>query len=352
MGKTKMQLTSETLSDFWNDSCNIDELSEAIRQGAVGATSNPVIVYTVIQQEANHWLGVLDSLIEDNKEDSEDEIAWKLIEHSVIEAAGILEPVFKKNNGLKGRLSVQVNPKFYRNKNKMVEHAKYLSSLAPNIAIKAPCTDVGIEAIEGMTASGICVNGTVCFSVPQALACAEAIERGLEKAQQKGIDIDKITPYVTIMIGRLDDQLRRAMKRDGVNIDPGYLEWAGIAAFKKAYKIFQERGYRSTLLAAAYRNYMQWSELIGGKVVMTITYKWWNQFNASDIEVRPRIDNPVDQKIIDRLYEKFDDFRKAYDEDGMKPSEFVHFGGSICTINEFIAGYSDLLAFVRERMLR
>ena len=71
----------------------------------------------------------------------------------------------------------------------MLAHALHLSQLAPNIAIKAPCTAVGLSALEEMTANGIVVNGTVSFTVPQAIACAESIERGLKRAKAKNIDI-------------------------------------------------------------------------------------------------------------------------------------------------------------------
>lgn len=37
--KTKMQLTNETTTDFWNDSCDPKELHDAVGQGAMGATS-------------------------------------------------------------------------------------------------------------------------------------------------------------------------------------------------------------------------------------------------------------------------------------------------------------------------
>ncbi len=50
MTKSNMQLTSETGTDFWNDSCSAKKLSEAIENGAVGATSNPAIVANVIKQ--------------------------------------------------------------------------------------------------------------------------------------------------------------------------------------------------------------------------------------------------------------------------------------------------------------
>ena len=80
---------------------------------------------------------------------------------------------------------------------------------------------------------------------------------------------------------------------------------------KKAYKIYKERGYTFRLLAAAYRNHMHWSEFIGGEVVVSIPCGWQKRFNASDVEVIPRMDNPVDPTIIDELTKKFTDFRRA-----------------------------------------
>ncbi len=352
MSKTKMQLTSDAGTDFWNDSCSVKELSEAVAQGAVGATSNPVIVFNVVKQETDQWIGVLDQLIALHSEATEDEIAWKLIEHIACKAAKVLEPVYQRTGGVKGRLSLQVNPKLYRSTPKMIDHARHLASIAPNLAIKLPCTAEGLAAVEEVTASGICVNVTVSFSVPQAVAAAESIERGLKRAAASGVDTSRMNPYVTIMVGRLDDQLKRAMGKDNITIDPGCLEWAGVAAFKKAYRIFQERKYRGTLLSAAYRNHMHWSEFVGGKVVVSMPYEWWNRFNASAVDVRPRIDVPVRQEIVDELYARFPDFRKAYDEDGMKPSDFVHFGATIHTLNQFVGGYSSLLEFVRARMIR
>ena len=48
---------------------------------------------------------------------------------------------------------------------------------------------------------------------------------------------------------------------------------------------------------------------------------------------------------------KFDDFRQAYEEDGMSNEEFVHYGASIQTIRQFIEGYEGLLRDIRELML-
>lgn len=218
---SKMKLTGNLGTDFWNDSCDIKELSEAVAHGAVGATSNPVIVFNVVQNNLERWGNRIDSLISMNPEESEDDIAWRLIAEVGAEAARLLNPIYEQTGGKKGRLSIQVNPRNYRDWKKMVEQAEEIAAVAANLAIKAPVTETGIKAIEEMTAKGISVTATVSFTVPQAIESAEAIERGLGRAAQKGIDISSMAPSVVIMVGRLDDHLRRVMQRDRVTVDPG-----------------------------------------------------------------------------------------------------------------------------------
>jgi transaldolase len=155
-------------------------------------------------------------------------------------------------------------------------------------------------------------------------------------------------PVCTIMVGRLDDWLKVVAEKENITIDPGYLEWAGIAVFKKAYRIFLERGYRVRLLSAAFRNHMHWSEFIGGDVVISPPYSWQVRFNASDVEVCSRIHRPVDPKIIAELTRKFAEFRRASEEDGMTVKEFDCFGATRRTLRQFIAACHDLDVIVRD----
>jgi transaldolase len=96
---------------------------------------------------------------------------------------------------------------------------------------------------------------------------------------------------------------------------------------------------------------MHWSELIGGDVVLTIPYEWQVLFNKSDIEVKPRINDPVDPAVVDELYRKFSEFRRAYDEDGLSVPEFDHYGATVRTLRSFIEAYRELTAVVRDSML-
>ena len=46
-----LEMVETTPTDYWNDSCSIEELTYAIANGAVGATSNPTIVGEVLAKE-------------------------------------------------------------------------------------------------------------------------------------------------------------------------------------------------------------------------------------------------------------------------------------------------------------
>ena len=297
------------------------------------------------------WEDRIYKIIKEMPAATEDEIAWKVMEEISVAGAKLLEPVFELQKGKNGRLSFQTDPKYYRNAKKIAEQAVYFSNLAPNIIVKIPVTKAGVEAIEEATYQGVSINATICFTVPQCIAVAEAVERGFKRREKEDKDISRMGPVCTVMVGRLDDWLKVINERDDIVTEPAYLEWPGVAVMKKAYQIFKERGYRIRLLSAATRNHMHWSEFIGGDVVVTLTHEWQKRFNGSDVEVIPRIDNPVDQGIIEELSRKFTDFKRAYAEDGMTVDEFDDYGATRRTLRGFISGYESFVAVIRDIML-
>ncbi len=345
------ETVATTATDYWNDSCSIEELTYAIANGAVGATSNPTIVGEVLHKEMHLWRDRLRAMVADRPTATEDELTWQLIEEMAAKASELLLPVFEREHGRKGRLSIQTNPKLYRSADRITEQAIRFAGLAPNMQVKAPATRAGMEALEEMTAAGISVNATVSFTVPQALAVGEAIERGLHRREAAGEDVATMSPVCTLMIGRLDDWLQVHADQLGVLLTPGVVNWAGVACVKRAYTLYNERGYRTRLLAAAYRNHLHWSQLIGGDIVLTIPYKWQLLFNASDIEVTPRFEDEVPAAVLAELEAKLPDFRRAYEPDGLSVDEFDTFGATRRTLRGFIASYQDLVAVVRDVML-
>ncbi len=290
-------------------------------------------------------------MIQERPTATEDEIAWQLVREISIKGAQLLKPTFDAHRGKNGRLSIQTDPRLFRDSQAIVQQAVEFDALAPNMIVKIPVTRAGIPAIEEATYRGISINATVCFTLPQCMAVAEAVERGLKRREREGKTIAAMGPVCTIMVGRLDDWMKVLMEKENISIDPGYLEWAGVAVFKKTYQIFRERGYRIRLLSAAFRNHMHWSEFIGGDVVISPPYSWQVRFNASDIEVRPRMDHPVDPHIVLELSRKFSDFRRAYTEGGLSLEDFDSFGPTRRTLRQFIVACHDLDAIVRDFLL-
>jgi transaldolase len=346
------KMTQTTPSRLWNDSCSIEELANSIEMnGAVGATCNPVIVLTVLKKEWDLWKDRIPQLIDEMPHATDEQIAWKLVEEMSQKAAALLMPIFEREQGKFGRLSIQTNPKFYRNANAIVEQAEHFSQLAPNIVVKIPVTDAGIEAIEKATYLGVSINATVSFNLPQAISVAEAVERGFSRREAEKKDISQMGPVCTLMVGRLDDWLRIVAEKEGIIANPWIFDWAGVAVMKKAYKIYQERGYRLPLLSAAFRNHLHWSEFIGGKVVISPPYRWQQRYNASDIPIENRMDKPVDPSIIEELERKFPDFHRSYHEDGMRVVDFDDFGPTRRTLRQFAKATDDIVALVREIMI-
>ena len=345
------EMTQTTSTCLWNDSASIQELTYSIEHGAVGATCNPVIVLGVLKKEMGVWKDRIRELIEERPTATEEEIGWQLVREISVRAAALLKPVFDAHRGRNGRLSIQTDPRFYRDTGSIVQQAQEFDRLAPNMIVKIPVTRAGIPAIEEATYRGISINATVSFTLPQCIAVAEAVERGLTRREKEGKEIASMGPVCTIMVGRLDDWLKVVAEKQNITIDPGYLEWAGVAVFKRTHHLFRSRGYRIRLLSAAFRNHMHWSEFIGGDVVISPPYAWQVRLNASDVEVRSRIDRPVDPRIVEELSRKFPDFRSAYSEGGLSLDGFDSFAPTKRTLRQFIAACHDLDGLVRDFML-
>jgi transaldolase len=344
-------MTRATTTDYWNDSCAVEELAYAVERGATGATSNPVIVGEVMKKEKARWVPRVREIATENPTWSEVEITWALIEEMGISGAAILAPVFEREDGRKGRLSLQTNPANYRDPVRMAEQGVRFSGLAPNIQVKFPTTAAGLVALEEATARGVVINATVAFTVAQALAVGDAVERGLRRYEAAGGDTTRFSPVCSLMIGRLDDWMKVLVERDDIALDPTAANWAGIAVFKRAYGIYRERGYQTRLLAAAYRHRLHWTELVGGDVVLTMPHAWQVRFNGSGIDPVERIHEPVEGAIVDDLLRRVPDFARAYEPDGLAVDEFEHYGAAARTLRGFVASYHDLQAVVRDIVL-
>jgi transaldolase len=318
-----LRTATEFPTDYWNDSCNEAELRYAIENGAVGATTNPTIVSTVMKQEYTIWAPRVRDIVAEHPTWSDQQITWQVIEEMAIRGWQMLEPIYQQHHGRKGRLSIQIDPTLNRSAEQMLEQARHFDTLAP----------------------------TVSFTVSQALAVGAAVERALARREAEGHDTSWMSPICTIMIGRTDDWVKKSCERDGITIHPAAADWAGIAVFKRAAAVYAQRGYRSRLLAAAYRHHLHWSELIGGEVSMTIPANWQRLFNASSVEVKDRWHDPVPAAYLEELGARVPEFVKAYEPDALSVPEFDTYGATARTLRAFVSSYWDLVATIDDLLI-
>ena len=345
------EMAATTPTQFWNDNCSPHDLAFSIGHGAVGGTTNPVNVGQVLSGDLPSYKPMIKALIAANPSATEDDIAWAVNETMAQEAAKLLHPIYVKSGKKTGYMSIQTNTKFYRSAEKLTAQALHFSTLAENIMVKIPATTAGIAAMEECTYRGVNVNATVCFTVPQALAVAEAIARAMAKREAEGLDNSFLHPVCTIMVGRVDDYLSIQAEKENIIVDPAAISMSGIAICKRAYSLYKQRGYHTKLLIAAYRHHHHWSDFIGGDIAMTIPPMWIRRFVDSDITVENRMDSPVPPQLVDQLKKHFPDFVKAYEPEGLTVEDFTDYGMTKRTLGQFLAAYDEMVGVVRSVMM-
>lgn len=277
----------------------------------------------------------------------ESELGWQAVRELSTAAARQLRPAFEASGGRNGRVSIQTDPRLHRDKDALVAQAVEFSQLAPNVIVKIPATGTGVVAMEEAAYRGVSINATLSFTVAQAVAVGAALERALDRRAEDGLPEQEFGHVVTIMGGRLDDWLKDWTAMNRVLVTPGVLDWAGVAALKRAHGIFQERGYRSRILSAAFRNSLHWSELVGGDLVISPPFDWQAKINENGLTVEDRIDMPVPSEILAELL-AIPEFVRAYDPDGLVSGEFGEFGAARKTLRQFLEADAQLDALVRD----
>ena len=184
------QMTQTTPTCLWNDSAALDELQFAIEHGAVGATCNPVIAHAVLKARIDQWRPRIEALVREKPTATEDDIAWAAVERLSADAAALLGPAFAaaQRHATAGCRFRPIRGSTATRRRSSGKRERF-DRIAPNIIVKIPATSAGLAAIEAATAEGISINATVCFTLSQCVAVAEAVERGLERREAVGHDI-------------------------------------------------------------------------------------------------------------------------------------------------------------------
>ena len=142
----------------------------------------------------------------------------------------------------------------------------------------------------------------------------------------------------------MDDYLRDVARDAQAEVSESDICQAGLAVTKRAYAIYQERGYDAALLVAALRGPYHLTELAGASLVMSIHPSYQGPFVSDDFAREARIDRPLSAEVIERL-QQLPDFVRAYEPDAMTPDEFITFGLTQRTLGQFEAAWKELEGF-------
>jgi len=337
-------MADNTDTRWCNDSALRNDYMAAKEYGAVGCTTNPPLSFEALSTETDHF----QSKVEEVR--AKYQGSQKVIEYFRILVPYIAKeflPLYESSNGKTGFVRSQVEPKLSGDGPAMLAMGKTISTFCKNVMVKIPGSTAGVQVLEELAALGIPTTPTVCVSVSQLIAVAEAYERGCARAKKAGLPVPAST--AAFVMGRLQDYLASLNAERGNPVSTEDLETAVLAAVKRTYFIFKKEGYSQTIMPAAFRCARQISELAGGVFEMTIHPKFQEQVSQADkngdIKREKRIDAPVDEAAVERVLKALPEFRKAYEPDGMKVEEFDSFGGVIMTLDGFDkTGWQKLLA--------
>ena len=275
------------------DTGNFEEIKKFAPQDA---TTNPSLILKAVLQPEYRTL--LDKAIADNKGSSlsSGALCKKIIDDTLILFGREILKI------VPGRVSTEVDARLSFDTEATLEKARYLIGLyekggtdRSRVLIKIASTWEGIRAAEVLQKEGINCNLTLMFSMPQAVACAEAKVR-------------LISPFV----GRIYDYYKATTGKEYTG-----LEDPGVQSVHKIYNYFKKFGYETQVMGASFRNTGEIVALAGCDL-LTISPDILEKLEAST-DPMPRVLSPEAAKSmeIERIAHDEKTFRWLLNEDAM-----------------------------------
>lgn len=324
-----------------------------------GVTTNPPLTKAVFDNLKEEWTNIIQEIIKDNPRMDYTQVTWEAYKEACKRGASLYMPLFEKSGYKYGYVSAQVDPRISVDTKEMVRQALELKVLQPNIMVKIPTTKAGVLAIYILTALGVPTNATLCYTLPQIMAVAEAVKQGKALGEKYGTDYSKWRSVITIMIGRFEDAkiFEEQAKERGIELTEEMKRWAGIAITKKACKILAKRDYPSKMLVASSRvgpkvNGTQYiwhiEKLAGCNLVYTMNPELIKAFMMlyMDRPIEDKCEESVPNEIMEKLL-MIPYFAEAYGETTIALEDFEKLEPTITTYTQFSKAVIDLENYVR-----
>lgn len=271
---------------------------ESIRKfKPIDATTNPSLIYAAAQHEKYYPL-IEDALVHAHKKakNREERLQHCLDRVAVNFGKEILKVVPR-------RVSTEVDARLSFDIERTIEKARTLIALYEEegidrnrILIKVASTWEGVRAAEVLEQEGTHCNLTLLFSMPQAIACAEA-----------GVQL--ISPFV----GRIYDWFK---KERGVDHIPG-TEDPGVLSVHEIYKYYKKFGYTTEIMGASFRNTEEIIELAGCDL-LTISPALLQELESTEGTLTRKLSPELSQnEIIKKISPDEKTFRWMLNENAM-----------------------------------
>ncbi|MCI3929867.1 transaldolase [Streptomyces sp. AN091965] len=215
---------------------NLAELID--QQHVVGVTTNPSIFQKAISSGDGYEQQLADLAA---RKVTVEEAIRMITTADVRDAADILRPVFDATGGQDGRVSIEVDPRLAHHTAPTVAEAKQLAWLVdrPNTLIKIPATKAGLPAITEVIGLGISVNVTLIFSLERYREVMDAYLAGLEKAKERGLDLEKIHSVASFFVSRVDTEIDKRIDDLGTDEAKAQRGKAALANARLAYEAYE-----------------------------------------------------------------------------------------------------------------
>ncbi|QCX75845.1 Transaldolase [Streptomyces sp. YIM 121038] len=216
---------------------NLAELID--QQHVVGVTTNPSIFQKAISSGDGYEQQLADLAA---RKVTVEEAVRMITTADVRDAADILRPVFDATGGQDGRVSIEVDPRLAHHTAPTIAEAKQLAWLVdrPNTLIKIPATKAGLPAITEVIGLGISVNVTLIFSLERYREVMDAYLAGLEKAKERGLDLEKIHSVASFFVSRVDTEIDQRIDALGTDEAKAQRGKAALANARLAYEAYEE----------------------------------------------------------------------------------------------------------------
>ncbi len=210
----------------------------------VGVTSNPTIFAKAVDNADDYAEQVKDLAV---RGVALEEAVRAITTYDVRWACDVMRGVYDSTDGKDGRVSIEVDPRLAHRADATLAEARAQWWLVdrPNVMIKIPATEEGLEAITAATAEGISVNVTLIFSLERYRKVMDAYLTGLEQARDGGVELSSIRSVASFFVSRVDSEVDKrldAIAEAGSHADEAkrLRSKAAIANARLAYQQFEE----------------------------------------------------------------------------------------------------------------